>query len=114
MSGYKVRPQRLIPYYSANAVAPTRDTRETVDRMTRYLERIFSDTSARLTGRMADRVADRVAEKMTGLIADMDARIATLEVLADEEALDDLRASSRDSDSDLRDYDEIRREAGLA
>lgn len=89
--------------------------------MTRLLERLISDTSERLKerkagreDRMAERVAGKVTERMGSLMAEMDARIATLEVLTDEEALDDLRASSRDSDSDLRDYDEIRREAGLA
>jgi hypothetical protein len=82
--------------------------------MTRYLERLFSDTSERVQDRMAERVADKLTERVWSLMAEMDARIATLEVLGDEEALDDLRASSRDSDSDLRDYDEIRREVGLA
>ena len=90
------------------------DTREVIERMSGYLERLFSGTSERLKDRVAERMADRVTEKVVARIADMDARIATLEVLADEEALDDLRASSGDSESDLRDYDEIRREVGLA
>ena len=64
--------------------------------MSSYLERLLGDAS--------ERIKDRV----------LDARIATLEVLADEEALDDLSTSSRDPESDLRDYDEIRREVGLA
>jgi hypothetical protein len=71
--------------------------------MSRYLDRLF------------DRAADRVADKVAVRIADeLEARIATLEVLADEEALDDLAVSAEDSDSELRDYDEIRREVGLA
>jgi hypothetical protein len=82
-----------------------------------YLDRIFSGAgraSERVKDRVAERVADRVADKVVGRIADFDARIATLEVLEDEEALDDLRASSEESDADLRDYDEIRRDVGLA
>ena len=89
--------------------------------MTRLLERWISDTSERLRERqagreerVAERVVSKVTERMGSLMAEMDARIATLEVLTDEDALGDLRASSRDSYTDLRDYDEIRREAGLA
>ena len=67
-------------------------------RLSRYLDRIMDGA--------ADRLAPRVAERL-------DARIdATLEILTDEGALDDLRAAS--DDPTLRDYDEIRREAGLA
>jgi hypothetical protein len=69
-----------------------------VARMSRYLESLFD--------RAADRVADRLAERL-------DTRIATLEVLADAEALDDLRAA-HDAEGDLTDYDEIRRAADLA
>jgi hypothetical protein len=72
-----------------------------VTRLNRYLDRLLDKTAERLAPRVADRL-------------ELDARIATLEVLTDEEALDDLRAASEDSEQDLRDYSEIRREAGLA
>jgi hypothetical protein len=103
--------------YSACMGPPTKQgpsTSEVIGRLSNYLERLFGDASERWKDRVAERMADRVTEKVVARMAEMDARIATLEILADEEALDDLNASSRDSDSDLRDYDEIRREVGLA
>lgn len=87
---------------------------EAIERLSSYLERLLGDASERIKDRVAERVADRVTEKVVARMAELDARIATLEVLADEEALDDLSTSSRDPESDLRDYDEIRREVGLA
>jgi hypothetical protein len=82
---------------------PTPSTHGIVDRLNRYLDRLLDKTAERL----APRVADRVAE-------DLDARIATLEVLTDPEAMDDLRAATEASDDELVDYDVVRREVGLA
>jgi len=89
------------------------DAHEIAPRLSGYLDKLFSGATERMKDRVADRVANRVTDKVVSRIADLDARIATLEILSDEEALDDLRAASEDSD-DLRDYDVIRREAGLA
>jgi hypothetical protein len=100
--------------------APTKhglDTHEVVARLSGYLDRLFSGAervSERVKDRVAERVADRVAPKVAARLIDLDTYIATMDILVDEEALDDLRTSSRDSDSDLRDYHEIRREVGLA
>lgn len=96
---------------------PTRrrpNSSEVIERLSNYLERLLGDAPERLKDRVAERVADRVTEKVVARMAEMDARIATLEILADEEALDDLNASSPGPDSDLRDYAEIRRDVRLA
>lgn len=108
---------RPLTYSAHMAPPPTRrrpNSSEVIERLSNYLERLLGDASERLKDRVAERVADRVTEKVVARMAEVDARIATLEVLADEEALADLSASSQDPDSDLRDYDEIRREVGLA
>jgi hypothetical protein len=106
--------------YIAYVAPPTKhglDAYNVVERLSGYLDRLFAGAeraTERMKDRMADRVAERVTDKVVARIADLDARIATLEVLGDEEALDDLRAASEDSAEDLGDYDEIRREVGLA
>ena len=85
-------------YYSARMQQTRSAHDQVVGRLSRYLDRILDGA--------ADRLAPRVAERL-------EARIdATLEILTDEEALDDLRAAQEDDA--LRDYDEIRREVGLA
>lgn len=88
-----------------------------VEVLSNYLEKLVSGAgraSEHVKDRVAERMADRVADKVVDRIADLDARVATLEILDDEEALADLRASQNESESDLRDYDEIRRDSGLA
>jgi hypothetical protein len=93
------------------------DTENVVGRLSGYLDKLFSGAekvSERMKDRVAERVADRVAPKVAARLTELEAYIATMEVLVDDEALDDLRASSRDSDSELRDYDDLRREVGLA
>ena len=96
---------------------PTRhglDTHEIVERMSGYLDRLFSRPH-RASERMKDRVAERVAALVEPkLAARLESRIATLEVLLDDEASGDLRASAEDADSDLLDYEDVRRVAGLA
>lgn len=87
--------------YSARTVQTRAPHAAVVGRLNRYLDRLLDKTAERLAPRVADQL-------------DLDSRIATLEVLTDEEALDDLRAAQEDSQEDLKDYDEIRREVGLA
>ena len=107
----------LLVYSAIGMATPTRhsiDGHEIVERLSGYLDRLLAGPH-RATERVKDRVAERLANRVeVKVAARLDSRIATLEVLLDEEALDDLRASSQDSDTDLRDYEEIRREAGLA
>lgn len=101
---------------------PSRQTPELqaerlIEVLSNYLEKLFAGAgraSEHVKDRVAERMADRIADKVVDRIADLDARVATLEILDDEEALDDLRVSLNESDSDLRDYDEIRRDSGLA
>jgi hypothetical protein len=117
VSHYKVRPALPPPLIYSAFMAPTRhalDTREAIARMSGYLERLFFETSERLKDRVAERIAERVTPKVAARLPELESYLATMEVLGDEEALDDLRVSAQDSDSDLRDYDTIRREVGLA
>jgi hypothetical protein len=93
------------------------DTETVVGRLSSYLDKLFSGAekvSERMKDRVAERVADRVAPKVAARLSELDAYIATMEILVDDEAVDDLRTSSGESASELRDYDDIRREVGLA
>jgi hypothetical protein len=74
-----------------------------VDKLNRYVDKLFEMTADRLAPKVAERIAPR-----------LEAQIAALEVLTDADALDDLRIGSAEDDEDLIDYDEIRREVGLA
>jgi hypothetical protein len=86
-------------HYSARTMQHTRSAHDQVTgRLSRYLDRIMDGAAARIAPRVAERLDIRID--------------ATLEALSDEEALDDLRASLEDDS--LKDYDEIRRDAGLA
>jgi hypothetical protein len=89
--------------YSAYAVGTHLHDGSVGQRLSHYLDRLLDGAADRLAPRVADRVA-----------AQLDSRIATLEVLLDQDALDDLRASSEDAETDLTEYERIRREAGLA
>jgi hypothetical protein len=93
------------------------DTETIVGRLSGYLDKLFSGAekvSERMKDRVAERVADRVAPKVAARLTELETYIATMEILVDDEALEDLRAASAESDSELRDYNEIRREVGLA
>lgn len=78
--------------------------------MSRYLDRLFETA--------ADRVADRVSARLSVQLAEIESHVAgmeaTLEVLLDEGALDDLREAASAPDDQARPYREIRRELGLA
>lgn len=66
------------------------------ERLSRYVDKLFEH--------LADRLAPHIAERLE----------ATLDVLTDPGALDDLRLAAEESDDEARPYEEIRRELGLA
>lgn len=77
--------------------------RSVIDRLNRYVDRLLDRTAERLAPRVANRITD-----------DFESRIATLETLTDAEVMDDLRVASGTPAHELIDYEDIRREAGLA
>jgi hypothetical protein len=88
--------------YSARIVQ-TSSTNPVVERLNRYVDKLLDKTAERLAPRVVDRIADQ-----------LDTRIATLEVLLDPEALEDLRDADETPDDALIDYEDVRREVGLA
>lgn len=97
---------------------------EVVGRVSVYLDRLFTG-AGRMTGHMKDRVAERIANRLADaltrhssavVLTEQEYReyIETVDVLEDADAMAQLASADREPDADARDYDEIRRELGLA
>ncbi len=71
-----------------------------VVRLSRYLHGLFSRVGDPVVEHLGERVWERVE--------------ATLDVITDPAALDDLRLAAEESDDAGRPYEEIRRDVGLA
>jgi hypothetical protein len=79
--------------------------------LNRYLDNLLDRVADRLAPRIEDRVRDEVVPRIQ---AEYESWLATIDVMADVELVEDLRVADAQGDEDAQDYEEIRRELGLA
>ncbi len=79
--------------------------------MNRYVDSLLDRTAQKLAPRIADQVREQVIPQIR---EEYESWLATIETMTDSELASDLRMADAEGDEDAQDYEEIRRELGLA
>lgn len=75
--------------------------------MNRYLDSLLDRAAQKIAPRVADKLVPQMREEY-------ESWLATIETMTDPELVADLREAASEADEDSQDYEEIRRELGLA
>jgi hypothetical protein len=75
--------------------------------LNRYLDSLLDRAAQKLAPRVADQLVPQMREEY-------ESWLATIETMTDPQLVSDLREADSEGDEDSQDYEEIRRELGLA